>query len=419
MLQGTSVKSFMTTNMTTKETINKAVKYSQGRINGRPTQVDWILAMMTGILLVFGIMMVFSTTFDLSYHWHGSRFVMLVNHLWHLSVGVMALVLCALLDYRKLRLPIVAVCMLLVTIVALILVLFVGIDRGLVAGSYQPSELAKLVMVIYLAVWMSSKQDQLNDFWYGMAPFAVVVGFIAGLIILQPDISAAATILVIAVLMFFLAGAAIVQLGGALLIASLVGYLVISFNSTGQQRIAEYVAGLRDITEGSWHVRQAIVAFVDGGMFGVGLGKSAGKFSYLPVPHTDSIFAVVGEELGLIGSLIVVVLFVVLCWRGILISVRVQDPFGKLLAGGLTGWIALEVIVNIGVILGVLPFAGNALPLVSYGGSSLVVTLTGIGILMSVSRYDLEVRPDRESGAIIDLRWWNRRARLPSNGSRR
>ena len=205
MLQGTSVKSFMTTNMTTKETINKAVKYSQSRINGRPTQVDWILAMMTGILLVFGIMMVFSTTFDLSYHWHGSRFVMLVNHLWHLSVGVMALVLCALLDYRKLRLPIVAVCMLLVTIVALILVLFVGIDRGLVAGSYQPSELAKLVMVIYLAVWMSSKQDQLNDFWYGMAPFAVVVGFIAGLIILQPDISAAATILVIAVLMFFLA----------------------------------------------------------------------------------------------------------------------------------------------------------------------------------------------------------------------
>ena len=414
MLQGPGIKSFMTT----KETINPALKTSQGRINGRPTQVDWILAMMTGTLVLFGIMMVFSTTFDLSYYWYGSRFVMLVKHLWHLSVGLIALVLCALVDYRKLRLPIVAVCMLIATIFILILVLFIGIDRGLVAGSYQPSELAKLVTVIYLAVWMSSKQDQLKDFWYGMAPFAVVVGIIAGLIILQPDISAAATILVIAVLMFFLAGAAIVQLGGALLIASLVGYLVITINTTGQQRIAEYVAGLRDITEGSWHVRQAIVGFVDGGIFGVGLGKSAGKFSYLPVPHTDSIFAVVGEELGLIGSLIVVVLFVVLCWRGILIAVRVQDPFGKLLAGGLTGWIALEAIVNIGVILGVLPFAGNALPLVSYGGSSLVVTLIGIGILLSISRHDLEVRPDRESRAIIDLRWWNRRARLPSNSSR-
>ena len=138
------------------------------------------------------------------------------------------------------------------------------------------------------------------------------------------------------------------------------------------------MAGLRDITEGSWHVRQAIVAFVDGGIFGVGLGKSAGKFSYLPVPHTDSVFAVIGEELGLIGSLIVVVLFVVLCWRGVLIAVRVQDSFGKLLAGGLTGWIAIEVIVNIGVILGVLPFAGNALPLISYGGSSLVLSLIHI-----------------------------------------
>ncbi|MDP6770356.1 MAG: FtsW/RodA/SpoVE family cell cycle protein, partial [Anaerolineales bacterium] len=295
----------------------------------------------------------------------------------------------------------------------------IGTDRGLVAGSYQPSELAKLVTILYLAVWMSSKQDKLKDFWNGIAPFAILVGIVATLIILQPDISAAATVIVIAVLMLFLAGAAIVHLAGALLIALSVGYLVINFYSTGQQRIAEYLAGLRDITEGSWHVRQAIVAFVDGGIFGVGLGKSAGKFSYLPVPHTDSVFAVIGEELGLIGSLIVVVLFVGLCWRGVLIAVRVQDSFGKLLAGGLTGWIAMEVIVNIGVILGVLPFAGNALPLISYGGSSLVVTLTGIGILMSISRYDLEIRPDRESRAIIDLRWWNRRARLPSNGSRR
>tara|TARA_Y100001934_G_scaffold229676_1_gene276857 strand:- start:289 stop:1506 length:1218 start_codon:yes stop_codon:yes gene_type:complete len=391
----------------------------QGRIKGRSTQVDWILAMMTAILLVFGIMMVFSTTFDLAYNWYGSRFVMLTKHFWHLVVGLLSLVLCAILDYRKLRLPVVSLGVGITTVVVLILVLFIGTDRGLVAGSYQPSELAKLVTILYFAVWMSSKQDKLTDFWYGMAPFAVLVGFIAGLIVLQPDISAAATVVIISVLMFFLAGAAIIHLGGALIIASFVGYLVISFSSTGQQRISEYIAGLKDITEGSWHVRQAIVAFVDGGMFGVGLGKSAGKFSYLPVPHTDSIFAVVGEELGLMGSLLLVVFYVVLCWRGILISVRVDDPFGKLLAGGLTGWIAIEVIVNIGVILGVLPFAGNALPLVSYGGSSLVVTLTAIGILLSISRYDLEVRPIRENRAIIDLRWWNRRARLPSNGYRK
>ena len=219
--------------------------------------------------------------------------------------------------------------------------------------------------------------------------------------------------------MFFLAGADILQLGGALAIAVLAGRIVIQFYATGQQRITEYIAGLRDITEGSWHVLQATVAFVDGGIFGVGLGAGNGKFAYLPVPHTDSVFAVVGEELGLAGSLLLVGFFVVLCWRGVRIAARADDTFGQLLAGGLTGWIALEVLVNVGVILGVLPFAGNALPLISYGGSSLVVTLAAIGILLSVSRHDPDARPDREKSANIDLRRWNRRARLSGAGSRR
>jgi cell division protein FtsW len=344
---------------------------------------------------------------------------MFVKHMWHMAAGMAALAFYARLDYQKMRISVVAVGMLLITLIVLVLVLVFGIDRGLRAGSYQPSELAKLVIIIYLAVWLASKKETLRDFWHGMAPFAVVVGLVAGLIVLQPDISAAATVLVIGGLMFFLAGADMLQLGGALVIAALAGRIVIQFYATGQQRIEEYIAGLRDITEGSWHVLQATVAFVDGGIFGVGLGAGNGKFAYLPVPHTDSVFAVVGEELGLVGSLALVALFVMLSWRGMRIAAHADDTFGQLLAGGLTGWIALEVLINVGVILGVLPFAGNALPLISYGGSSLVVMLAAIGILLSVSRHDPDDRPDREKRANIDLRRWNRRARLSGTGGRR
>ncbi|HJO33709.1 MAG TPA: putative peptidoglycan glycosyltransferase FtsW [Anaerolineales bacterium] len=389
------------------------------RMTASPAHVDWPLLLATGALLVFGMMMVYSTTFDLSYYWYDNRSTMFVKHMWHMAAGLVALAVCVRLDYQKLRISAVAVGMMLLTLVGLVLVLIFGIDRGLHAGSYQPSELAKLVIIIYLAVWLASKKETLRDFWHGMAPFAVVVGLVAGLIVLQPDISAAATVLVIGGLMFFLAGADMLQLGGALVIAALAGRIVIQFYATGQQRIEEYIAGLRDITEGSWHVLQATVAFVDGGIFGVGLGAGNGKFAYLPVPHTDSVFAVVGEELGLVGSLALVALFVMLSWRGMRIAAHADDTFGQLLAGGLTGWIALEVLINVGVILGVLPFAGNALPLISYGGSSLVVMLAAIGILLSVSRHDPDDRPDREKRANIDLRRWNRRARLSGTGGRR
>ncbi len=245
---------------------------ASARMTASPANVDWPLLLVTCALVIFGMMMVYSTTFDLSYFWYDNRSTMFAKHMWHVAAGVAALVFCARLDYRKLSIPVVAVGMLLFTLIVLVLVLIFGSDRGLRAGSYQPSELAKLVMIIYLAVWLASKKETLRNFWHGMAPFAVVVGLVTGLIVAQPDISAAATVLVIGALMFFLAGADMLQLGGASVIAALVGTIVIQFYATGQQRISEYIAGLRDITEGSWHVLQATVAFVDGGIFGVGLG---------------------------------------------------------------------------------------------------------------------------------------------------
>jgi cell division protein FtsW len=224
---------------------------------------------------------------------------------------------------------------------------------------------------------------------YGMAPFAVIVGIVVTLILLQPDLSAAGTVLVIATLMFFIAGADLFQMGlvslvGATTVLALM-QLPISIAVTGRQRLADYLSGLQDLTQASWHVKQAAIAFVNGGLFGRGLGESHQKFGFLPTPHTDSIFAIIGEELGLVGCALVIALFAVLVWRGFHIAAQARDPLGATLAAGITCWLTFEALVNVAVMVGAFPFAGNALPFISYGGSNLVVTLTAVGILLSIS----------------------------------
>jgi cell division protein FtsW len=179
---------------------------------------------------------------------------------------------------------------------------------------------------------------------------------------------------------------------------------VLQFYDTGRQRLADYLAGLQDLTQASWHVQQAAIAFVNGGIFGRGLGESHQKFGFLPTPHTDSIFAIVGEELGLLGCLLLIGLFVALAWRGFRIAAGARDQLGALLAAGIVCWVTLEALINIAVMVGVLPFAGNALPFISYGGSSLVVNLAAMGVLLSVSRREQQdesiPRKTRNSGLL-------------------
>ena len=189
-------------------------------------------------------------------------------------------------------------------------------------------------------------------------------------------------------------------------------------SATARARIAEYLAGLTNITETSGHVQQAIIAFINGGLFGRGLGESHQKFESLPTPHTDSVFAVVGEELGLVGCLCLIALFAVFVWRGSKIAVNAKDNLGAILAAGITTWIAFEALINIGVMVAALPFAGNALPFISYGGSSLVVMLAGVGLLLSISRHDPEVSIPRKTRAAFDYSRWNRRPRVPRAGRR-
>ncbi|MDW8326106.1 MAG: putative peptidoglycan glycosyltransferase FtsW [Anaerolineales bacterium] len=354
---------------------------------------DMPLLLTVGALLLFGLMMVYSTTFDWAYVDYGNPAALFLRQLQWVALGLFLMFIVARLPYRlwqRLAVP-----LMLATIAALVLVLVLGASRfnaqrSFFGGSVQPSELAKFATIVYLAVWLSSKGDKIRALGYGLIPFGIIVGILAGLILLQPDLSAAVTIVVIATLMFFIAGADMLQMGLVAVLGSgtvwVLFQLPISIAVTGRQRLADYLIGLQDLTQASWHVQMAASAFVNGGLFGRGLGAGHQKFGFLPTSHTDSIFAVIGEELGLFGCLMVIALFALLAWRGFRIAARSRDPLGALLAAGIICWVVFEALVNAAVMVGALPFAGNALPFISYGGSNLVMVLIAMGVLLSISR---------------------------------
>jgi cell division protein FtsW len=276
--------------------------------------------------------------------------------------------------------------------------------------------LAKLVIVIYLTVWLYAKRDQLHSIELGLIPLAIILGLIGGLIYLQPDLSASATIFILGGVLFFLAGADLKQIIILILLASLVAWLIVQVSATGQERVQFYWMGLRDPSQASYHVRRSLEAMVNGGIFGRGIGQSVTKLTGLPVPPTDSIFAVVAEEFGLVGATVLILLYASLVWRGLVIARRAPDMLGSLLATGLVFWIGIEALINMTVMVGLLPFAGNALPFMSAGGSSLVTSLAAIGILYNISRQrgeSSQLNDDwRAFGATANLRGRNGRRGL-------
>ena len=370
-------------------------------------------------LVIFGLVMMFSASWDYSLSQYGSPMRMFDRQVLWLGLGLVAAITLSVVDYhhwRKLIVPAMGLTILLLVIVLIVNEIRLGAARALYQGSYQPSELAKLITVIYLSVWLYAKREVLHDLTLGLFPLGVILGLIGGLIYQQPDLSAAGTVLLIGGLLFFLAGGALKQIGVLLLVAVVAGWLVTQVSPTGHERVAEFLAGLKDPTQASYHVQRSFEAIVNGGWFGVGIGRAESKLTGLPVPPTDSIFAVIVEELGVIGALALIVMYTAVVWRGLLIARRAPDMLGTLLATGLVMWIGIEAGINMMVMVGLLPFAGNALPFVSSGGSNLVASLAAIGILLNISRQRGETNNDeewREYSAAVDLRRWNRRRRVP------
>jgi cell division protein FtsW len=385
----------------------------------RALGLDLPLLVTVVAMLIFGLVMMYSASWDYSLLQYGSASHMFERQLMWLGVGLVAAVVLSLINYHHWRKWIVFA--MLATIGLLIVVLFMneirlGAKRALYEGSYQPSELAKLITVIYLSVWLYAKRDMLHDINLGLVPLGVILGVVGGLIYLQPDLSAAATVFLMGGLLFFLAGDDLRQIGVVLLIAAAAAWLVVQITPTGHERVAEFLTGLKDPTQASYHVQRSFEAIVNGGWFGVGIGRAQSKLTGLPVPPTDSIFAVIVEELGAFGALILIAMYVAVVWRGLLIALRAPDMLGTLLATGLVMWIAIEAGINMMVMVGLLPFAGNALPFVSAGGSNLVSSLAAIGILLNISRQRgviVDEEEERRSySAAVDMRRWNRRRRV-------
>lgn len=382
---------------------------------------DMPLLLAVVALVVFGLVMLFSASWDFSLGVYGDPMHMFNRQLNWLGLGAVIAILLSRFDYhywRKLVVPAMAITILLLVTVLLIGEIRLGAQRTLCEqGSCQPSELAKLVSILYLGTWLYAKRQSLHDISLGLIPLGVILGTVGGLIYLQPDLSAAATVFMLGGLLFFLAGGDLKQIGALLLVAMLAAWLVVQLSSTGRERVDAFIAGIRDPLQASYHVRRSFEAIVNGGWFGVGLGQSKSKLTGLPVPPTDSIFAVVAEELGLIGTVGLIGLYAVLVWRGFVIARRAPDMLGTFLASGLALWIGFEALLNMTVMVGLLPFAGNALPFISAGGSNLVATLAALGILFNISRQQgqaaLTDEEWRSYSAVANLRWWNRRRRVP------
>ena len=390
------------------------------RTKSTQPEFDYVLLVLVTALLGFGLVMLFSASYSVAYAWKQNSLYYFSRQLLWTAMGLVALLILVNIDYRTWRrgaIPILGATLLVLALLRVLGESDFGSVRYLIQGSVQPSEVAKIAIIIYIAAWLASKGKDLRKVSYGLIPFAVLLGLLVGLIIIQPDISTALLISATALAMFFIAGADLLQIGILMVMGGLTFGLIMNQFEHSMERWRAFLAALPDpINSSNFHIRGAVQSLVEGGAFGAGLANSDFKHpGGIPIPHSDSIFAILGEELGLIGTLAVVALFFFFAIRGIRIALRATDSFGTLLAFGITIWLVLQAFINIAVITATFPFTGLPLPFFSYGGSSMLVNLAAVGILLNISR---------DGQGSIDLHalfgFWrrDRRTRLPGSGSR-
>ena len=352
---------------------------------------SWLLVIVLSLLCV-GLVMVYSASSFISAHYYGDASYFFQKQMIWTLLGLIAMFVAMRIDYRVWRrfsLP-----GMIVTFPLLIIVLrfgtsAYGASRWIGFGSFfsfQPSELIKLVLALYIADWLARKGKQVGSFLYGLAPFVLLVGVILGLVLLENDMGTATIIAGFAFVMFFSAGANIIQFlltmgfGGLIFAAQ-------AFRGYRMLRLLGFLNPFKDVTGINLQLYQSLLALGSGGWLGVGLGASRQKTGYLPLPQIDSIFAIIGEELGFIGCAIIIALFLFLAFRGFRLARRTQDMYGSLLATGITTWLVLQAMINIGSTTGSIPYTGVPLPFISFGGSSLVISMAAIGVLLNISRY--------------------------------
>jgi cell division protein FtsW len=364
---------------------------------------DYLLLASTIALVVLGTLMVYSASFVVAHNEFNDDAYFLVRQLVWVAAGGVGMLIAARVDYRRWRslsLPIMFLC-----IAMLVLVLVPGVGsssygavRWLKLGpvQIQPSEIAKLAMTLYLADWLARRGPIVGELRKGLLPFAVIVGIIAALVAVQPDLGTTSIIVAVSGCLFFVGGANLLHIAAVGAAGVGAGLMVLAHLSGYQmERIRAFLDPWSDIQGSGWHTAQGLIALGSGGLFGSGLGNGLQKYYWVPNAHTDAIFAIIGEELGLVGCVGVLALFAVVAWRGFLIAWRGPDLFTRLFATGLTCMVTVQTLVNIAVVTNSLPYTGVTLPLVSFGGSSTVISLIAIGLLLNMSRQPA-VAPEAE-----------------------
>lgn len=385
---------------------------------------DWGLLTIVATLLALGNVMVFSASYAQGIAGYDNPFFFFMRQLMWMGIGLGAMLVAMRVPYtfwQRWSVPLMGVSLLaLVAVIALGSETF-GSTRTFFGGSVQPSEPAKVVIIIYVSAWLASKGSRIRDVQVGLLPFSVLMGIITVLLVSQPDISTSILIVATATIMFFIAGAELRQLFLIGLGGGFTFWMVLQYSSYASRRIDRYLESVWNPLESrEWQTTRTVRALLNGGIFGEGLGGGDYKLpGGVPLGWSDNIFAIIGEELGLLGALFVILLFSLLVYRGLRTALHAPDTFGMLLAIGITSLLTLQALLNAAVVVAIAPPTGVTLPFISYGGSSLVTVLGAIGILLSISRGSEHSPPEIGSQnlyARFNLGWGNGRSRLPRTG---
>jgi len=354
---------------------------------------DFVILFTTLTLMGIGLVMVFSASAVTASNTYGDAYFYFKKQIIWAAISLVAMFIVMKFNFLKIR--DLAVPLMVLSVICLVLVVTpLGIDvkgssRWFAFGPvrFSPAELTKVALVMFLARSMDIKIEKIQSFKDGVLPFLAILTLVCGLIMLQPDLGTAFVIAGTVFGMLFVAGAQWLHLGGIILAGALAVTMAIIYEPYRMLRVTAFLDPWKYAQDKGFQTIQSLYALGSGGLFGVGLGMSKQKFLYLPEQHTDFIFAILGEELGFVGAAIVVGLFLLLAWRGFKVATNAPDNFSRLLAAGITISICFQAAVNIGVVSGALPVTGITLPFISYGGTSLLFTLIGVGLLLNISRY--------------------------------
>ena len=357
-------------------------------------KIDYILLIVVLALVGFGIVMVYSTTAILAGDRFGDPTFFLKRQALYAAIGFLLMIAMMFVPHEMLKRF--AYPILVLSILSLIAVLIPGIGHR--AGgsmrwlriqslSFQPSEFAKLGLIIFLSYFLTKKEDKIRSFSFGFLPTLVISGLVIALVLKEPDFGAATFLTAMVFLFLFVSGARVIYIAASVLAAIPVAYYFLTNVAYRYRRLMSFIRPWDDPGGTSFQIIQSFLSFGSGGLFGLGLGEGRQKLFFLPAPHTDFIFSVIGEELGLVGAMVMVLLFFIFTLRGIAIANSMEDRFGTFLALGVTLMISLQAVINMGVVLGLLPTKGLTLPFISYGGTSLITNLVGAGILLRLSTH--------------------------------